>query len=253
MKIIADLHTHNGEVCGHANSTVAGLLARAAALGHCAMALTDHGPTCDNTPYSYYTDNLLRPKEVDGVRFLAGTEADIRDYTGRFDRPQTDLLRLDWMIASFHEYACPVGTVEQHTAGYEAVLRNPAVDCLGHIGRMWHPCDYARVVWAVGEAGRTLEINNHTFEIAHGVSEACEQVIRLCKQYRVPVVVTSDAHGDGWLGRFDFSLAALKKYDFPEELVLNADRDRLFAFLARRRREKDAALSALGADPREGK
>ena len=46
-------------------------------------------------------------------------------------------------------------------------------------------------------------------------------------KYRVPIVVTSDSHISFMVGKTDSALSMLEEIGFPEELILNADFDRL--------------------------
>jgi len=237
MKIAADLHTHNGEVCGHADSTVEGLLSEASAKGHFCMALTDHGPRIDKTPVPYYLDNLKRPKIQNGVRLLCGIEADITLSTDGFgfDLSEEELLQLDWVIASYHDFAMWPGDPAINTMGYLWALTHPAVDCLGHIGRPPFRCDFEKVVKAAKTAGKTLEFNNHSF---HFGETCCPEVMKLCMKHSLPVVITSDAHINEEVGRFPLVFEQLERIGFPEELVLNANKERLQAYLDKRAREK---------------
>ena len=56
-------------------------------------------------------------------------------------------------------------------------------------------------------------------------------MLALCQQYRLPIVVDSDAHDPSWVGRQDLACALLESVGFDEELVLNADLARLKSFL----------------------
>ena len=59
----------------------------------------------------------------------------------------------------------------------------------------------------------------------------CRQIALLCKQYGVPVMVDSDAHYHASVGEVEPCLRMLEEIDFPPELVLNGDRERLRRFL----------------------
>ncbi len=244
MRIIADLHVHNGEVCGHAETDIPTLLKLAGEKGHRFLAITDHAPRCDGTPKEYYTDNLVREGDYDGVKLLAGIEADILNIDAEFDLPQKDLLRLSWVIASMHPFAYERTNADDHTAAYINALKNPAVDCLGHIGRDWYPAHYEEIVRAVKENGKTLEINNHSFDFT-GENANCVEVARLCKKYEVGVVVTSDSHRNSDYGNFPHVMRIFEKIDFPQELVINADVKRLEGYLNRRKEEKLKAFERI--------
>ena len=235
MNIIADLHTHNGEVCGHADTTLDGIITRAVALKHCAVAITDHSPLVENTPVSYYLDNLKLKDKYKDITLLCGIEEDITDKSGKLYMDTADLLKLDWVIASFHCYSNESGMIESNTAGYLAALENPALDCLGHIDRNGHNADYEKVIQAVLEKGKTVEINELSFYGDH----IGHEIAMLCKKYKLPIVLSSDSHTENNIGVFTRSINMLMELDFPKELVINADKDRLFDFINKRRIEKN--------------
>ena len=238
MNIIADLHTHNGEICGHATGSLDEMLIYASKLGMEAFASTDHGPFMEGTPLSYYMNNLKRPKNIYGMRFLSGIEADIRDYDGTIEIQTADLLKLDWVIASIHGMNYTYGSLEENTNAYLSVLENPAVDCLGHIGRGNFPVDFEKVIRKIKEKGRTAEVNNHTFDFSDTDINRCRDIAFLCVKHELPIVITSDAHSTEAAGHFSNSIEFLKSISFPEQLIINADKDRLFSFLEKRKNEK---------------
>jgi len=242
MKIVADLHTHNGEVCGHATGTLDEMCRQAAVRGLFAMTNSDHGPlSFDDVPVKYFLDNLKKPESLHGVRLYKGIEIDIRDYSGSFLVGMADLLMLEWVIASLHPGPYPFGSRKQNTAAYMGALENPAVDCLGHLSRGDYPCDFETVIARVKQQGRTIEINNHSFNIGNTVIEREIEIARLCLKYELPIVVASDAHSTEAVGDFSNVLDFLASIDFPEELVINASIDRLLCFLEHRKEQKSLA------------
>ena len=46
-------------------------------------------------------------------------------------------------------------------------------------------------------------------------------MLKLCMEYRVPIVIGSDAHVDTDVGRHDEAHALLEELRFPEELIIN--------------------------------
>ena len=56
-------------------------------------------------------------------------------------------------------------------------------------------------------------------------------MLGLCREKGVPVIVNSDAHDPSQVGETDLAVELLESLGFPEELVLNTDRDRLVRFL----------------------
>ena len=239
MKIVADLHTHSGEVCGHASGTLDEMCRQAADIGLLAIANTDHGPlSFDGLEPQYYLDNLKKPESLHGVRLYKGIEIDIRDYSGGFLMDTADMLKLDWVVASMHGGPYTYGNREQNTAAYLGALENPAVDCLGHIARGNYPCDFGTVIAQAKRLGRTVEVNNHTFDFGDTDTARCRDIAQLCMKYELAVVVTSDAHSVEAVGGFSSVLDFLASVNFPVELVINACEDRLSRFLEQRVKQK---------------
>jgi len=46
-------------------------------------------------------------------------------------------------------------------------------------------------------------------------------MLKLCMEYRVPIVLGSDAHVDTDVGRHEEALRLLEEMSFPEQLVVN--------------------------------
>ena len=46
-------------------------------------------------------------------------------------------------------------------------------------------------------------------------------MINLCQQYQVPIIVNSDAHDPGWVGKFELALELLDKLNVNEDIILN--------------------------------
>ena len=72
-----------------------------------------------------------------------------------------------------------------------------------------------------------MEINNNSVNVRRGSEENCRDIARLCKQYRVPVAVNTDAHISYAVGQVEGAMAMLESMDFPEELVINSSLERL--------------------------
>lgn len=229
MKIIADTHTHT-IACQHAYSTIYENAVFAKKMGYKCIANTEHGPTIPGAPHVWYIANQKSlPRYIDGVLILRGCEANIIDFEGSLDVTSTDLSKLDWVIASFHEPVIQSGTLEQHTNAIIQVAKNPHVDVIGHSGDDRFKFDYEKGIKAFKEYGKIVEINAHSFNIRPGSNVNCREIALLCKKYSVPVVVSSDAHFCMDIGKVENSVKMLEEIDFPEELILNADWDRFLS------------------------
>jgi len=243
MKIIAELHTHSDEYCDHADASIDAEVEEAKKQGFKFFATTNHGPMHDkDTPICFYLRN--RRRKYDDITFLAGMEADIRDLKGGLDFAATDLLRLDFVIASLHE-----ATIKYKYPDYTETLiltiANPGVDCLGHIARdMRYNYELEPVLRAVKENGKLIEFNNWSI-YGYKMEETCGRVMDLAAEMGVECIVTSDAHDTDRIGQHAQVIKMLEERSFPEELIVNADEDRMSAFLARRKEEKEKARAAL--------
>ncbi len=229
MNIIADTHTHTLAV-DHAYSTLAENVAAAKAKGLAAIAMTEHSPSMPGAPsYLHFTSIRMVPREIDGIVILKGIEVNIMDYDGALDFEDCDLKRLDWVIASMHTTNIKPATIKEHTRGWLAVAKNPNVDVIGHCGDGRYEFEIDTVLKAFKEYNKIVEINSHSFGTRPNTEENCLKIAKRCAELEIPIVVSSDAHHASRIGDFAKSIDILKAVDFPEHLVLNADKDRFFA------------------------
>lgn len=235
MKTIADLHMHTN-VSQHAYSTLDEMARAAREAGLAAFGITDHGPEMMDGAIAHHFLCLRGlPREIYGMRFFAGAEVNIKDYSGRVDLPESILEPLDFVIASYHIEAIKPAEPKEHTAGWLRVLENPLIDCLGHIDNPVFQCDYEAIVQECARRHKLIEINSNSFSVRPGSGKNCQTVAGLCRRYQVPVIVSSDAHSCYSVGNHSAALQMLKELDFPEELVINSSFERLEEYFARRR------------------
>ena len=224
MKIIADTHVHT-IASEHAFSTVMEIHAAAKEKGLRFLAVTDHTGKMPGAPTDTYFFCLRSglPKEYDGVYFLRGCEVNILDEHGTLDLPDEILDRLEWVIASVHWILMPPMNEEKNTEMWLNVARNPHVDVIGHCGDADYPFDYERVIPEFAKQGKIVEINASKCP-PNSRHEACWiKVARLCAKYRVPMVLSSDAHFAPNVGNVENALRILHEAQVPKELILNAD------------------------------
>lgn len=232
--IIADTHTHT-VFSGHAYSTLEENCRRAAEIGLPFLACTDHTERIPDAPGSLYFSNLRNlPPVIHGVYLLRGCEVNICGRDGALDLADRFLKNLDLVIASMHTIVYRPETIEAHTQAWLRVAENPLVDVIGHCGDGRFPFDYETVIPVFGEKGKIVEINAHSLSARPGSEENCKKIALLCKEHRVPVVVSSDAHISMEIGQFDPALQLLSSINFPEELVLNGAFDRFAAVMEKK-------------------
>ncbi|MDP4110134.1 MAG: phosphatase [Bacillota bacterium] len=227
MTIIADLHTHTN-VSDHAYSTLQENCRAAKEKNLYAIAITDHAPAMADGAHPWHFTCLRHlPRRIDGVYILRGAEANIISEDGGIDLEERICSRLDYIIASFHEDCFEPKTREVHTKTLLNILKNPYVSAIGHPGNGLFPFDYEAVISRCNEYKKIIEINNHSFEVRKNSTENCREIALLCKKYRVPIVISSDAHISFDIGSSDAALSLMSEIDFPEELIINSEVGRL--------------------------
>ncbi len=228
IKLVADLHTHTN-VSHHAYSSLEEMVQGAKRAELRAIAITNHGPSMVDGAHQWHFSNLdIVPRKIDGVCVLRGIEMNIMPPNGSTDvMEERHFKHLDYVIASFHEPCFPPVNSEAHTKALENILRTPYVTTLGHLGNQNYVFDQERIISQCNDFGKIVEINNNSLAIRKGSKENCKSIAELCMKYRVPIVVTSDSHISFMVGKTASALSMLEEIGFPEELILNADFDRL--------------------------
>lgn len=245
MQIKVDTHTHT-LFSGHAFSTIEENCRHAHEAGMEGLAMTDHfGPARNMSDFWPELNMSALPKEIHGVRVLAGTEIDIVDRKGNlmgYDMPSpfdprktiSEMLleTRALTIASVHYggWVKETGAV-QSTELYCNVLRNPAVHVLGHIGRSGLPFDIDEVVETAAAEGKMIELNEQSFRSGEPIWKRCTEIIQACAKHGTQICVGSDAHSAFFVGKFSRALQLLADTGFPEKLVANTSLEKLTAIL----------------------
>lgn len=234
MKSVMDLHTHT-LASGHAYNSMREMASAAAEKGLEVLGITEHAPAMPGTCQAFYFQNLkVVPREMYGIRLLLGAELNIVDYDGTIDLEARDLKRLDIAIASLHLPCIKPGTAEENTRAYLKAMENPYVNIIGHPDDGRFPVNHEALVEGAKKWNKIIEINNNSLSPLSFRSNAEEndlEILKYCKEYKVPVVLSSDAHIDVRIGDFEYALPLLEKADFPEELVINRSMEALEPFL----------------------
>lgn len=227
---VLDLHTHT-IASGHAYCTLREMAKAASDKGLEILGITEHAPQMPGSCQNFYFQNLkVVPRELYGIRLLLGSEVNILDPEGHIDLEDRILKGLDVVIASLHVPCMKPGTRKENTDAYLSVMKNPYINIIGHPDDGRYEVDYRALVEGAKRYGKVLEVNNHSLQPDCSrqnavVNDTC--MLELCKEYRVPVIINSDAHFDTLIGEFDEAKRLLEELDFPEELVLNRSVDAL--------------------------
>ena len=248
---LCDTHVHT-LFSRHAYSTVEEDVRAAAERGLELVGITDHYSAMISSEirpleYQHLFNFRAIPREWMGVKVLRGAEADIVDLEGHlfghgltFDRMLTGdvwvspfsleeqaLKDVDYAIASVHgRDFTRDATPAQITRMYVKALEHPKVLMLGHIGRTGLPYELGPIVRAASEAGKLLEINEHSFDFGKpgdarrtATMDRCRALAEACAEVGVSIAVNTDAHISFDIGRFDHTLAMLEEIHFPKELI----------------------------------
>jgi putative hydrolase len=184
--------------------------------------------TCHSFLFSNYR---VVPEQIGELRIVCGIEANIMDYEGTIDVPETLEKKMDYIIASLHPNACiKPGTREQNTAAVLGAMDNPYVKIIGHPDDDRIPLHLDEVVRAAAEKHVVLEVNNSSLDPRSarvGAAANIRTLLNLAKEQGAYIILGTDSHICYQVGRFDSALKLLEETDFPEELVVNFDLSRL--------------------------
>ena len=238
MKFEADLHVHS-IASGHAFSTVADNVQAAAKKGLKLIAITDHGPNMPDGPHLYYFYNMrVLPKNYLGVEILKGVEANIIDEKGNIDIPEDLAKKLDIILAGFHPYCSPSGTVVENTKAMINAINNPLIDMIVHPGNPGFKVDPTEIVLACKENGTLLEINNNSLGTAGsrvGSYHNCLAIAEKVAEYGIKVAIGSDAHWAEQVGNFPFAFELVSKVGLKENQVINTSAEEVQLYLQKRK------------------
>lgn len=225
MQTLVDVHTHT-IASGHAFSTLQEMVRTAMDRGLRIYGITEHARSIPGTCDELYFRNMhVVPRQWGSMRLLMGAELNILDTRGTIDMEEPLLRMLDLRIAGIHSLCWRGGTREENTAGVVAAIRNPWTHIISHPGDGSAELDFEPIVLAAKECHTLLEINNATFKPARGkVGKARPnnlEILRLCKQYEVPVILGSDAHITNDIANYEHVLPLVAETEFPEALIMN--------------------------------
>lgn len=234
MKIELDVHTHT-VVSGHAFSTLQEMVQEAAGKGLKLLGITEHAPSIPGTCTPIYFRNLyIVPRRLYGIDLLLGAEINILDCRGNIDLDESYLNRLDLCIAGIHSLCYQGGTPEENTQGMLHVIGNPYIHIISHPGDGTAKLLFEPLVLAAKEHHTLLEINNSSLRPCRGKVEARPnnlEILRLCRQYEVPVILGSDAHISFDIASYDYALQLIEETGFPEDLIMNTSVEKFKAYL----------------------
>lgn len=224
MRIELDMHTHT-IASGHAFSTLQEMAKVGAEKGLKLLGITEHTPGIPGTCEPIYFRNLhVVPRRMYGIELMLGAEINILNSNGDIDADEELMKRLDLRIAGIHSLCFSPGTVDENTQGMLKVIGHPYIQIISHPGDGTAQLHFEPMVLAAKEHGTLLEINNSSLKPTRNKVDARGNnltILRLCKQYEVPVILGSDAHISFDIANYEHLYDLLQETDFPEELIVN--------------------------------
>ena len=116
-------------------------------------------------------------------------------------------------------------------------MKNPCVKILGHSDNTHYPVNYDALARAARETGTIFEINEASlapYGYRGDTRENCFEILRCCRKYDLPLLLSSDSHGPEHIGDFTCADEFVHQAMFPEQLILNNQLPRLKVFLQTR-------------------
>lgn len=230
-----DVHTHS-IMSGHAFSTLTEMITEAQRRGLKIFGVTEHTPALPGACNPIYFRNLhVVPRQWSDMRVLLGAEMNILDTNGTLDLEELYYPMLDLRIAGIHALCWKGGTKDENTRGMINAIRNPATQIISHPGDGTAELHFEPIVQAAIEHHTLLEINNSSLKPARGKTARSIpnnlELLRLAKQYDMPVILGSDAHITFDIANYEYIMPLLNETEFPEHLIVNKNPDLFLQYI----------------------
>ena len=240
MNVKMDLHTHTLASGHYTTDTLTDLAKRAKERGLTHLGITDHAPKMPGSANVNYFRNLRYcDRWVHGVRILYGVELNALDQTGTVDLDESVLCHLDYALVSLHKQTYKPQDMRLNTLALTSAMENKFVVGVCHPDDPTYEIDVKTLVEKAKQTGTMLELSSVSVS-PDGYREKCVErlveMLLLCKQKGVYVMLGSDSHGIGKIGDFANSLKLLKALDFPQELVVNFNPEKFFEIVKNKRK-----------------
>lgn len=222
-KIELDVHTHT-LASGHAYGTISEMAQEAAKKGLKLLGITEHAKGIPGTCNDIYFVNLkVVPRNMYGIDILLGSEINILDYEGTLSLDHSIIKNLDIRIAGIHDHCYRYGTIKENTHAIINAIKNPLIDIISHPDDGNCPLDYEAIVEAAKDYHTLLEINNNSLRSSgrKNVRENSLHILEICKEYNLPVLISSDAHFMNDVANISNIEPLIEEINFPEELIIN--------------------------------
>lgn len=232
-KLVADIHMHT-LVSGHAYGTIREMAAAAKEQGLQLIGISEHAPGIPGTVNPFYYSNLeIIPPVLHDIEVLHGCEINVLN-GGKLSLDPEYIQYLDYAIVGIHRECYEDEGRQKNTENVIACMKDPKVHFVSHPDDDHTPLDYEQLVPAAKEYHVALEINNSSLvkeRYRLNCYENYKKMIKLCRQYQVPVLVSSDAHDPGWVGKFELACRLLEELQVEDDLILNNEVEKVKTFI----------------------
>ncbi|MEZ5341121.1 MAG: DNA polymerase/3'-5' exonuclease PolX [Acidimicrobiales bacterium] len=223
--IKGDLHYHTDR-SGDGRSSLADMVAEAAAKGYAYLAITDHGEdlAINGSSREQMLEHRANIRALQGdypdMTILYGCELNIGKDGGLDYDPDFRAL-FDYTVASVHSHYDQ--DPAKQTARLIAAISDPTVNSIGHLSgryigrRPGIEFDVDAVLDALVEFDVALEINGALQRLDAGAD-----VVRKAVAKRVRLVINTDSHHVSELGRMEYGIHTAQRGWAPKDLVVNA-------------------------------
>jgi DNA polymerase (family 10) len=231
-----DFHLHTS-LSGDARSSLEEMVAAAKARGYRVLAVTDHAEgTVAGVGREAFLDQRAKVRALqeqlgDSLRLLHGVELNIGP-EGELDYDPDFRRGFDWCLASVHDHFDLDRSAQ--TKRIVTAMQDPAVRMIGHLsarmigGRPPIDLDLDAIFTAAEATGTALEVNGALPRLDMSVD-----ALRRARERRVVLVLTSDAHEAGELGRVRFAARNAERAWIAPDRFANAwPAERLLAWVA---------------------
>lgn len=223
--VLGDVHMHSTATDGR--NSIEEMAEAALACGYKYIAITDHSKNLAMTnglDEKRALEQIAQVRAVDRrmsgrIRVFTGIEVDILP-DGTLDMADEVLAQMDVVIASVHSRF--EQSRDEMTARVLRAIENPYVRILGHpTGRLLlrrepFALDMGAAIRRAAELGVAMEHNAAPERL-----DLCDRDLRLAKEIGCRIVISSDSHFSGNLGKMDFGVQQLRRAWLGPEDVLN--------------------------------
>jgi len=238
-----DTHVHS-IASGHAFNTVDEIMGYANRKNLELVCITDHGPSMNGAPHAEYFEMVAEVPPIFNKCFcLMGCECNVIDHYGHIDLEDKFLRNLDILLVGLHKLT-PYpehSSEEKNTSALIDAMKNPYVDIMAHPYKKDFPVNIEALVEAASKYKCMLELNCRIFSNTSDdriLIRTYEKMLKLCAEYRVYVVVGTDAHIKNKIGDFSSLYPLLKTINIYDEIIIKDARKFINTLQEKRERRK---------------